>query len=159
MAVMTPLTTKAQTCASSAQTLLTKNRLNQIAASEGIPDTQVELTFEKFVLGTFIPNKPIPKNTKFFSAPLRKQKTNISNVVPDGVEPLEIKILSAPSRTYQDSVFYESKATKRTFLPPSYSQYQILGFIDALSRTPAALAGEKSSDFFPYYLRRIQDKH
>ena len=119
--VMAPLTTKAQTCASSAQTPLTKDRLNQIAASQGIPDTLAELTFEKFALGTFIPNRPITF-TKRFKSPLRKQKKGILHVVPDGVEPLEIKILPAPSRIYDNSVFYESKATKRTFLPPTINK-------------------------------------
>jgi len=45
-------------------------------------------------------------------------------------------------RAAPDSAFYEVKALKGGLLPPSYQQYQILGFIDALSNNPAKTAGK-----------------
>jgi hypothetical protein len=45
-------------------------------------------------------------------------------------------------RAAPDSVFYEVKALKGDLLPPSYQQYQILGFIDALANSPAKTAGK-----------------
>lgn len=61
--------------------------------------------------------------------------------MPDGVLPLVVTRIGGGG-TYADSVFYEAKAVRSTFLPPSYSKYQILGFIDALKNSDAKVAGE-----------------
>lgn len=62
--------------------------------------------------------------------------------------PLVVELFATPPATYPDSVFYEVKAVKGTYLPPSYSKYQILGFLDALSNSAAARAGEDPAIIF-----------
>jgi hypothetical protein len=69
-------------------------------------------------------------------------------VQPDGVLPLVVELFATPPATYLNSVFYEVKAVKGTLLPPGYSEYQILGFLDALSKSDAARAGEDPAIIF-----------
>jgi hypothetical protein len=146
---MTPFTAQAQTCANSNQTPLTKSRLDQIATNQGIPLSQVGIRFERFALNTIRPNNPIPSNRRLFPSPLRQVRAGIGNVQPDGVVPLPV-VTGFPLffRTFADAIFYESKAVRGTLLPPSYEQYQILGFLDVLGRNPARTAGENPAIVF-----------
>jgi hypothetical protein len=127
---------QAQTCANANQTPLTKVRLEAIASSLNITPALVELKFEAFANNTIIPGLPIPSNsTKFFSQD-RLTKAGIAHVQPDGVLPL-VLVTPVGSVSLANSVFYESKAARSTYLPPSYQNYQILGFLDALQKSPA----------------------
>lgn len=139
--IFTPFTAQAQTCANSTQSPLTKPDLDQIAISKGIDLTKVGLAFEAFALKTIRPGLPIPQNREPFPSQERADKVGIPNVVPDGVLPLVVARIGGGG-IYADSVFYEAKAVKSTLLPPSYSQYQILGFLDALNKSDARAAGE-----------------
>jgi hypothetical protein len=133
---------QAQFCADPSQTALTKARLEEIAAA--IPLENAPRAFQNFALATIRPGTPIPENTDRFESPEREAKTGgkLKNVVPDGVLPLIFENLPfGPTETYADSVFYEVKALSGGSLPPSYEDYQILGFLDALSRSDAADAG------------------
>ncbi|AFY89580.1 hypothetical protein [Chroococcidiopsis thermalis] len=135
---------QAQFCAEPSQTALTKARLDEIAVDQGIPVGRAPIAFQNFALATIRPGTPIPENTDKFESPQRRDKTNgkLENVVPDGVLPLVIQNLPLGSPlTYDESVFYEVKALSGGLLPPSYDDYQILGFLDALSRSDAADAG------------------
>ncbi|MBD2677159.1 MULTISPECIES: hypothetical protein [Nostoc] len=145
---MTPFAVQAQTCANSSQTPLTKSRLDQIATNQGIPLSQVGIKFEEFALSTLKPGDPIASNKKLFPSPLRQIKAGIANVQPDGVVTLVVNLRPFFSFTYPESVFYESKAVQRTLLPPSYERYQILGHLDALSRSPGAVADENPAIVF-----------
>lgn len=51
----------------------------------------------------------------------------------------------APHLIYNNSIFYEVKALSGGLLPPSYEDYQILGFLDALSSSDAADVGRISA--------------
>lgn len=136
---------QAQFCANPSHTAATKARLDQIAASQNIPITQVGRAFQNFALATIRPGTPIPENFRLFPSPARAAATGgaIQNVEPDGVLPLVfVNFPAGPTETYPDSVFYEAKALQGGLLPPSYQQYQILGFIDALSNSPAKTAGK-----------------
>jgi hypothetical protein len=144
---------------------LTKTRLDQIATSQGIPLSQVGIKFERFALNTIRPGNPVPQNkgpNSFFPSPLRQSKPPyIGNVQPDGVVPLVVTIIPfLNSQTYPRSVFYESKAVKYTLLPPSYQDYQILGFLDVLGSSPARAAGENPAIVFltTSDVRRISPK-
>jgi hypothetical protein len=100
--------------------------------------------YENFALATIRPGTPIPENTRRFFSDARKRETNnkYQNVVPDGVLPLVfVNFPAGPTETYANSVFYQVKALSGGLLPPSYSDYQILGFIDALGDSPAKTAG------------------
>jgi hypothetical protein len=145
---MNPFTVQAQTCANSSQTPLTKSRLDQIATNQGIPLSKVGVKFEEFALTTLKPGDPIASNRRLFPSPLRQIKAGIGNVQPDGVVPLVVNLIPFFSFTYADSVFYESKAVQRTLLPPSYQDYQILGHLDALSRSSGAAADENPAIVF-----------
>lgn len=136
---------QAQFCADPSHTAATKARLDQIANSQGIPINKVGLAFQNFALATIRPGNPIPENTDPFRSDKRAAKTGntIQNVEPDGVLPLVfVNFPAGPTETYPDSVFYEVKALQGGLLPPSYQQYQILGFIDALANSPAKTAGK-----------------
>lgn len=137
---------QAQFCADPSHTAATKARLDQIAQSQNIDMGDVGKAYENFALATIRPGTPIPENTRRFFSQRRKHETNreLENVVPDGVLPLVfVNFPAGPTETYADSVFYEVKALKGGLLPPSYSKYQILGFIDALgSNSPAKTAGK-----------------
>jgi hypothetical protein len=110
--------------------------LEAIAQSLGINQNLIELRFEGFVRNTIISGVPIPSNsTKFFSQD-RLTKAGIANVQPDGVLPLVV-VTPVGSASFANSVFSESKAVRPTYLPPSYQDYQILGFLDALQNSPA----------------------
>ena len=127
---------QAQTCANANQTPLTKVRLEAIANSLNINPNLVELKFEDFTRNTIIPGLPIARNgTKFFSQ-ARLTKAGIANVQPDGVLPLVV-VTPVGIASFANSVFYESKAVRPTYFPPSYQDYQILGFLDALQNSPA----------------------
>jgi len=135
---------QAQFCADPSQTALTKARLDEIAVNQSIPVEQAPLAFQNFALATIRPGTPIPENKHKFASPEREAKTGgkLKNVVPDGVLPLVIQNLPLGSPLiYDESVFYEVKALSGGLLPPSYDDYQILGFLDALSRSDAADAG------------------
>ncbi|MCU0547847.1 MAG: hypothetical protein MUC48_00735 [Leptolyngbya sp. Prado105] len=133
---MPQILVQAQSCVNSNQTPLTKVRLEAIATNLNIPPTQVELRFEAFALNTIIPSMRIARNpVKFFSQD-RLTRARISNVQPDGVMPL-IVVTPGGIATFANSVFYESKAVHPTRLPPSYQNYQVLGFLDALRNSPA----------------------
>lgn len=161
---MAPIAAQAQTCANSSQTPLTKARLDQIATSQGISLAQVGVKFETFALYTLRPGNPIPPNkgpNSFLYSPLRQAKTGIANVQPDGVVPLVVSIIPFLNpQTYPKSVFYESKAVKYTLLPPSYQDYQILGFLDVLGSSSARAAGENPAIVFMTTsdVRRISSK-
>lgn len=106
---------------------------------------EVGKAYENFALATIRPGTPIPGNLRLFPSPARAAATGGAsrNVQPDGVLPLVfVNFPAGPTETYPDSVFYEVKALKGDLLPPSYQQYQILGFIDALSNSPAKTAGK-----------------
>lgn len=136
---------QAQFCADPSHTAATKARLDQLANSQGIPINQVGRAFQNFALATIRPGTPIPENFTLFPSPARAAATGgaIGNVQPDGVLPLVfVNFPAGPTETYPDSVFYEAKALQGGLLPPSYQQYQILGFIDALSNSPAKTAGK-----------------
>ncbi|MGL5059448.1 MAG: hypothetical protein ACRC62_05650 [Microcoleus sp.] len=142
---------QAQFCADPSHTAATKARLDQIANSQGIPINQVGLAFQNFALATIRPGTPIPENTERFFSQRRKDKTNgeFENVVPDGVLPLVfVNFPAGPTETYPKSVFYEVKALQGGLLPPSYQQHQILGFIDALTNSPAKTAGKVPAIIF-----------
>lgn len=146
---LTPFAAQAQTCANGSQTPLTKSRLDQIATSQGISLSTVGLKFEDFALKTIRPGNEVRKNGIKFSSPERLQKVGILNVVPDGAVPLTVAIVPPFINTsYPNAVFYEAKAVKGTLLPPSYEQYQILGFLDVLGRNPAVRAGENPAIVF-----------
>lgn len=131
------------------QTPLTKARLDQIAISQGIPLSRVGVEFEDFALTTIKLGNPIPPNNRHFPSLLRQDKAGIRNVEPDGVVPLVVHIIPFLNpQTYVDSVFYESKAVKGTLLPPSYENYQILGFLDVLGKSLARAEGENPAIFF-----------
>ena len=139
------LAAQAQFCADPSHTAATKARLDQLADSQGIPINQVGRAFQNFALATIRPGTPIPENFTLFPSPARAAATGgaIGNVQPDGVLPLVfVNFPAGPTETYPDSVFYEVKALKGDLLPPSYQKYQILGFIDALSNSPAKTAGK-----------------
>ncbi len=143
-----PLISQAQTCVSSAQTPLTKARLDAIGAAQGIASAQIPLRFEDFARNTIRPGQPIPKNNNKYPSPERQARVGIANVVPDGVLPLVVIAPPSPPARYEESVFYEVKAVKNTYLPPSYEQHQIRGFLDALSRSNAARAEEVPAIIF-----------
>jgi len=134
---------QAQFCADASQTALTKARLDAIAANQGIPVGEAPLAFQNFALATIRPGTPIPENKRKFASPEREAKTGgkLKNVVPDGVLSLMVYPPLFPPEEYQDSVFYEVKALSGGLLPPSYDDYQILGFLDALNRSDAGVAG------------------
>ncbi|PSB22073.1 hypothetical protein C7B65_01280 [Phormidesmis priestleyi ULC007] len=140
--VLSAAVSHGQSCANSDQVPLTKVKLEEIASAVGIGTNDVELRFEDFALETVRPGLPIPHNNRFFFSADRRAKAGIANVVPDGVIPL-ITITAIPLKTFihSNSVFYESKAVRRTRLPPSYQKYQILGFLDALEHSPAGSEG------------------
>lgn len=82
-------------------------------------------------------------------SPLRQAKNGIAHVEPDGVVPLVVTIVPFfNTTTYKDAIFYESKAVRGTLLPPSYENYQILGFLDVLGTNPARAAGENPAIVF-----------
>lgn len=146
---MTPFAVQAQTCANSSQTPLTKSRLDQIATNQGIPLSEVGVKFERFALNTIKPGNPIASNGRKFKSQLRNDKVKIPNVQPDGVVPLPVVTTFAPFfREFADAIFYEAKAVKGTLLPPSYQDYQILGFLDVLGGNPARAAGENPAIVF-----------
>lgn len=58
----TSFTAQAQTCADPSQTPLTKSRLDQIAANQGISLSKVGVKFEEFALRTIRPGNPVPQN-------------------------------------------------------------------------------------------------
>lgn len=158
---MAPVAAQAQTCANSSQTPLTKARLDQIATSQGISLSRVGVEFERFALNTLRAGNPIASNNRFFASPLRQARKGIGNVEPDGVVPLVVTIIPLfHTQTYPDAIFYESKAVKGTLLPPSYENYQILGFLDVLGRNPARAAGENPAIVFMTTsdVRRISSK-
>lgn len=143
---------RSQSCPGFVDTPLTKTRLNQIAAIQRIPFNRIGEAFENFALSTIAPNREIPKNTRRFPSDERGAATNgiFTNVIPDGVLPLTFQQLGAPAIVQPDSVFYEAKALQPTELIPEYpvnpqsgaepvdsGRYQILGFLDALSNSPA----------------------
>lgn len=139
------LAAQAQFCADPSHTAATKARLDQLANSQGIPINQVGRAFQNFALATIRLGTPIPENFRLFPSPARAAATGgaIRNVEPDGVLPLVfVNVPVGPTETYADSVFYEVKALKGGLLPPSYQDYQILGFIDALGNSPAKTAGK-----------------
>jgi len=160
VAAMAPFAAQAQTCANPSQTPLTKARLDQIATSQGIPLSRVGVEFEEFALTTIKPGNPIPPNrgvNSFFPSPLRQARTGIANVQPDGVVPLVVTVIPfLDPQTYLRSVFYESKAVKGTLLPPSYENYQILGLLDVLGRSPARAAGENPAIFSSPHLTCVR---
>ncbi|MEG5031815.1 hypothetical protein [Microcoleus sp. AT3-D2] len=136
---------QAQFCADPSHTPATKARLDQLADSQNIDMGDVGKAYENFALATIRPGTPIPENTMRFFSSARKRETKdkYQNVVPDGVLPLVfVNFPAGPTETYPDSVFYEVKALSGGLLPPSYSDYQILGFIDALGNSPAKTAGK-----------------
>lgn len=102
------------------------------------------MKFERFALSTLRPGNPIPPNNRFFPSLLRQATKGIGNVEPDEVVPLVVTLIPflSPQTTYADGIFYESKAVKGTLLPPSYENYQILGFLDVLGRNSTRAAGE-----------------
>ncbi|MEG4866413.1 MULTISPECIES: hypothetical protein [unclassified Microcoleus] len=135
---------QAQFCADPSHRAATKARLDQIADSQGIEMGDVGKAYENFALATIRLGTPIPENTRRFFSDARKRQTKdkYQNVVPDGVLPLVfVNFPAGPTETYPDSVFYEVKALSGGLLPPSYSDYQILGFIDALGDSSAKTAG------------------
>jgi hypothetical protein len=135
---------QAQFCADPSHTALTKARLEELATNQEIPVAQAPIAFQNFALNTIRPGIPIPENRRKFYSPEREAKKDgeLRNVVPDGVLPLIFENLPfGPTETYADSAFYEVKALNGGSLPPSYEDYQILGFLDALSRSDAASAG------------------
>lgn len=137
---------QAQLCADSSHTALTKARLHQIATNQGLLLEEVPIAFQNFALATIRRSgNPIPENHAPFYSPEREDKTggSLRNVVPNGVLPLIFQNFPFGStETYVDSVFYEVKALSGGLLPLSYSRYQILGFLDALSRSDAVGAGK-----------------
>lgn len=147
---------QAQSCAGLFQRPVDKERLNAIAASVGIVNSdgisRVENTFEAFALGTisglpFTPVQPNKDPEQKFPSPARDRITNgkYKNVIPDGLLPLVVYRSPIDIRTYPNSVFYEVKAVKDDHLAPSGGSgpYQILGFIDAARRsTDAGKLGE-----------------
>lgn len=137
-----PLVSHAQKCVNLGQTRLTKVRLDAIGAALGIAPAQIPLRFQDFALNTIRPGLPIPENTKPYESPERRDKVGIRNVEPDGVLPLVVIAPPSPVARYAESVFYEVKAVKNTYLPPSYSKYQIRGFLDALTYSDGAAADE-----------------
>ncbi|MEH1900250.1 MAG: hypothetical protein V7L04_02210 [Nostoc sp.] len=146
---ITPFAVQAQTCANSSQTPLTKSRLDQIATNQGISLFEVGVKFERFALSTLKPGDPIAPNGRKFKSYLRENKVKIPNVQPDGVVPLPVVTTFGPFfRKFADAIFYEAKAVKGTLLPPSYQDYQILGFLDVLGKNSACAAGENPAIIF-----------
>lgn len=147
----TTVAAQAQSCGGRRQLPVTKAKLVQIASRVGIVDN-VELAFQNFALNTIRPGNPIPENTKPFYSGEREIATDGVHrfVEPDGVLPLTVQLIPfGPEQTYVESVFYEVKAVgPGEHLPPSYSEYQILGFLDALDQSPAAQAGEDPAIIF-----------
>jgi hypothetical protein len=141
---------QAQFCADPSQIALTKARLDAIAVDQGIPIGQAPLAFQNFALATIRPGTLIPENKRKFASPEREAKTGgkLKNVVPDGVLSLVFNPPFFPPEVYEDSVFYEVKALSGGLLPPSYDEYQILGFLDALSRSDAGVAGSVPAIIF-----------
>lgn len=66
---------QAQFCADPSHTAATKDRLDQIAQSQGIPINQVGRAFQNFALATIRPATPIPENFRFFPSPARSAAT------------------------------------------------------------------------------------
>jgi len=109
----------AQTCAEFSHTPVTKAGLDELAANQNIPISQVRRAFKKFALATIRPGIPIPENTKLFRSDDREIATDgkYKYVQPDGVLLLVVELFATPSATYLNSVFYEVKAVKGTLLP------------------------------------------
>ncbi|MGF1488184.1 MAG: hypothetical protein ACFBSE_13950 [Prochloraceae cyanobacterium] len=140
-------------CANPAtETPLTKARLDQIYAQQIAAGVNLRATsalaFEDFALSTIKPGRTIPRNTKKFDSPARDAIEGIRNVVPDGVT--ELTVFNPLPRIFNESIFYEAKAIRPgiTNLEPSYENSQILGFLDALGKTPAAIARENPAIVF-----------
>jgi hypothetical protein len=146
---------------STTRTALSKDRLVQIATREPLNSsplgTTTELAFENFVLRTFrrppsggLPGGVIPRNTKRYPSPVRDSLTGgrFTNVVPDGVTPLVIRIFPVGGGTFNESVYYEVKAVSNTKLEPSYENSQIIGFLDALNGSDAKIRGENPAIVF-----------
>ncbi|MCG6135994.1 MAG: hypothetical protein MET45_15285 [Nostoc sp. LLA-1] len=117
---ITPVVVQAQTCANSSQTPLTKSRLDQIAASQGILLSQVGLKFERFALNTIRPNNPVPKNGTKFKSDLREDIAKILHVQPDGVVPLPIVTTFPPflrsNQGFKWFVYFQQSRTRvRTY--------------------------------------------
>ena len=129
-------------------TEVSKSRLQSIGSSGVLRETTLELGFQRFSLDTR-PLVSTPNNNRLFRSTQREAKTQnyasgpIKHVQPDGVGSYLFVTAGAagnpPSTTtYEDSSFYEAKAVQRTYLPPSYSQHQVTGLIDALRNETSA---------------------
>ncbi|MBH8553030.1 hypothetical protein I8751_11770 [Nostocaceae cyanobacterium CENA357] len=128
---------------------MTKSRLDQIAINQGISLPEVGVKFERFAVDTIKPGNPITPNRRKLESRLRYSKVRILNVQPDGIVPLPVVTTFPPFfRELADAIFYEAKAVKGTLLPPSYQDYQILGFLDVLGKNPARAAGENPAIVF-----------
>lgn len=131
------------------ETPLTAARLQQIAARTPLSTPSAAIAFERFALRTIRPGNPIRPNSISFNSPARDAVEDIPNVVPDGAIALNVIVIPNPfPRTYENSVFYEAKAVANTKLPPSYENSQILGLLDALGGSDAAIAGENPAIIF-----------
>lgn len=107
------------------------------------------MSFQDFALNTLKPNRPIIENKKLYNSPARQALEGIPIVQPDGVIDLSVILIPNPlPQPYPESVFYESKAVADSKLPPSYERSQILGLIDALAGSRAAIAGENPALVF-----------
>jgi len=132
---------------------LDKVELDRLVIANGIPFNKSGETFENFALNSFRPLLfPVTPNLVRFPSPQRLRLTRFQakkafNVVPDGLLPI---ISVTPPAFYPDSVFVDSKALKEfTIIRLSYSKYQIAGFLDALTRTPAGISSAPMSPAIP----------
>lgn len=145
---------KSAFCSGFFQIPLTKARFNQLAFGAGFEFYQFGDVFDNFARDTINPDQPIPSNTKPYESEQRNRFTDgqYSNVVPDGVLPLIIKRIGQPDEIFEKSVFYESKALQPTVIglnypdppgneDPEVGRFQIIGFVEALTKSPAAPSG------------------
>ena len=103
---------------------------------------EVGLRFQKDVLAHLAGLKFAYPNTKPFPSDARKTATSNkhASVIPDGVAGATIGASGAMpmvTTTYPESTFIEVKAVKGS-ISLAYGRHQILGMLDALSRSPAA---------------------
>ncbi|MDI1442978.1 hypothetical protein [Polyangium sp. 6x1] len=102
----------------------------------------VGLRFQRDVLGALPGPKVLASNNKTFESDLRSQKTGkrFRGVKPDGVTGAAEGFdgtLPPVISTHPESTFVEVKAVKGV-VNLAYAEYQILGMLDALSKSQAA---------------------
>ncbi|MDC3953513.1 hypothetical protein [Polyangium jinanense] len=104
----------------------------------------VGLQFQRDVLGALPGPRVLSSNRKVFPSAWRQEASNerFRGVIPDGVT-AAVEGFHGPLppviSTHPESTFVEVKAVKGV-VNLEYAQYQILGMLDALSKSPAAFS-------------------